>query len=149
MKGGRLLVIAVFFVARAAFGQNADCRQSWMAPDAPAFCDWQTEPLLPEARTYQAVTLSGNQIYVLGGYRYEASTRQVTYYDSVVRSTISTDGRLSAWTAEPSFKNPRSGAATVAAGKCLFVSGGSTSTATSLTYYDDIHYARIQSDGLI
>ena len=65
----------------------------------------------------------------------------------IVRSTIGADDRLSAWTAEPSFKSARSGSAAAKVGKCIFLAGGGSSTATSVTYYDDIQYSRIGSDG--
>jgi hypothetical protein len=146
MKVVYLLTI-VLLLARLALAQNPDCRASWMPTDAPAFCAWQPEPQLPEARTYHAVATSVDSIYVLGGFRFDAATSQVIYYDSVVRSKIGADGRLSAWTVEPPFRNARSGAAAVKVGQCLFLSGGSSSTPTSLNYYDDIQYARIESDG--
>jgi hypothetical protein len=146
MKVAHLLIV-VLLLAPLAAGQNPDCRQSWMAADAPAFCAWEKEPPLPEARTYPAVATSDKYIYTLGGFRFDAASSQVIYYDSVVRSTIGANGHLSAWAAEPSFKNARSGAAAVSAGKCLFLAGGSSSTPTSLNYYDDTQYARIGSDG--
>jgi hypothetical protein len=146
MKTVNLLAVALFLV-RLTFAQNLDCRQTWMAPDAPAFCAWQAEPSLPEARTYHAVAMSSNYLYVLGGYRFDSSTMQITYYDSVMRSTINSDGHLTAWVPEPSFKNGRSGAAATTVGNCLFLSGGSSSTSTSVVYDDDVQYARIESDG--
>ena len=141
------VLLSLAFLASGAFAQNPDCRQSWMPPDAPAFCAWETEPPLPQARTYHAVATSDNQIYVLGGFRYDAASGQVIYYDSVVRSTIAADGHLSAWASEPSFKNARSGAGAVRSGGCLFLAGGSSSTPTALTYYDDVQYAKIGTDG--
>jgi Kelch motif len=142
-----LTVIALLLSAGGAFAQNPNCRQSWMPLDTPVFCPWQSEPTLPEARTYHAVATSDNNIYVLGGFRFEASTNQVIYYDSVVRSTIGTEGRLTIWTPEPSFKSARSGAAATAVGGCLFLAGGSSSTPNALTYFDDIQYTRINPDG--
>lgn len=141
------LLTTLLLLAPTTLAQNPDCRQSWMPTDAPAFCAWETEPALPEARTYLAVATSDNQIYVLGGYRFDASSGQVIYYDSVVRSTIGANGHLSAWTPETSFKGARSGASAVKAGRCLFLAGGSSSTTTGLTYYDDLQFARIGSDG--
>jgi len=141
------LIAALMFLVDAAVAQNKSCRQSWMPPDTPVFCPWQAEPSLPEARTYHAVATSRDHLYVLGGFRFEASSSQVIYYDSVERSTFQPDGRLAPWTAEPSFKNARSGAAAIAVGPCLFLAGGSSSTSTSLTYFDDIQYARINPDG--
>lgn len=85
--------------------------------------------------------------WVLGGYRFDASTGQVTYYDSVLSSTIDAKGRLSAWKTETPFKNGRSGTSAVKAGKCLFMAGGGSSTTTSSTYYDDVQYAQIANDG--
>lgn len=141
------LLIVLLSLSAGAFAQNTNCRQSWMPPDTPVFCAWQAEPSLPEARTYPAVTTSGNHVYVLGGFRYDASTGQVTYYDSVVLSTIDADGRLSAWNVEPAFRSARSGAAATAIGGCLFLAGGSSSTPSSLSYFDDVQYAKIDTDG--
>lgn len=141
------LLTIMLLVHSLALAQNPDCRASWMPSDAPAFCTWDTEPSLPEARTYLSVVKSDKYVYVLGGFRFDAATSKVIYYDSVVRSTIGSDGHLSAWTPEPSFKSGRSGAGATVIGKCLFVSGGSSSTATSVDYYSDIQYARIGSDG--
>lgn len=137
----------MFLLIATAVAQNADCRQPWMASDTPAFCPWQSEPSLPDARTYPSVADSDNHIYVLGGYRFDASANQVIYYDTVLESTIGADGRLAAWSREPSLQGGRSGAGAVTAKDCMFVAGGSTSTATSLTYYDDVQYARIGKDG--
>jgi hypothetical protein len=147
MKFEGVLTVAFLFLARSTFAQNSDCRQSWMPPDAPAFCAWQTEPSLPEARTYHALTTFKNHIYVLGGFNFDPPSGKVTYYDSVVQSTIGADGRLGAWTVEPPFKDARSGAAAVTVGNCVFVAGGSSSSPTSLAYYDDIQFARIGGDG--
>jgi hypothetical protein len=146
MKAAYLLAL-LLLLAGLALAQNPDCRASWMPKDAPAFCAWETEPPLPEGRTYHAVATSGNYIYVLGGFRFDAATSRVIYYDSVVRSAVGANGHLGAWTAETPFKTARSGAAALSVGKCLFLSGGSSSTSTSLSYYDDIQYARIGDDG--
>lgn len=123
------------------------CRQSWMPPDAPVFCAWDNEPSLPEQRSYLAVAASDKDIYVLGGYRYDAQSQTVTYFDTVQRARIGADGHLSAWAAEPSFAGVRSGAGAARVGSCLFIAGGTSSTASSTTYYDDVQSAAIQSDG--
>lgn len=146
MKVAYLLTVVLLF-AQLTFAQNPDCRASWMPADAPAFCAWQPEPSLSEGRSYHAIATSDSYIYVLGGFRFDAASSQVIYYDTVVRSTIGADGRLSAWTGEPSFKSGRSGAAATKVGKCLFLAGGGSSTPTAVTYYDDIQYSRIGSDG--
>jgi hypothetical protein len=137
------LLTTLLLLAPTTLAQNPDCRQSWMPTDAPAFCAWETEPSLPEARTYLAVATADNQIYVLGGYRYDASSKKTIYYDSVVRSTIGANSHLSTWTPEPSFKGPRTGASAVTAGRCLFLAGGGA----GITYYDDLQFARIGNDG--
>src|SRR5260221_4184358 len=137
----------VLLLAHLPLAQNPDCRASWMPPDTAAFCAWETEPSLPEARTYHSVATSDNYVYVLGGFRFDAATNKVIYYDSVVRSTIGSDGHLSAWTAEPSFKSARAGAGVARPGKCLFLSRGSFSRSASFDYFADVQYARIGSDG--
>ncbi|UOD28198.1 hypothetical protein INH39_22410 [Massilia violaceinigra] len=131
----------------AAFAQHSDCRQSWMPPDAPAFCPFEPEPSLPEARTYHAVTNAGKNVYVAGGYQFTAATGVVTYYNSVLLSRVGANGRLGAWSVEPAFATPRAGTALAQAGNCLFLGGGSSSTPASLNYYDDVQFARIQSNG--
>src|SRR5579872_6315372 len=105
-----LTVTILMFIPRVG-AQNPDCRQSWMPPDVPAFCAWDTEPAMPEARTYPAVSASGKNIFVLGGFRYDSASGKVIYYDSVASSAIGADGHLSPWKAEPPFKTARSGTA--------------------------------------
>jgi hypothetical protein len=65
MKVKFLTTVAVLLFTRCASAQNPSCRQSWMPTDAPAFCAWQPEPSLPEARTYHTVVLADDNIYVL------------------------------------------------------------------------------------
>jgi hypothetical protein len=120
-----------------------------MPKDAPAFCAWRVEPSLPQARTYLSIVASDTSIYVLGGFRYDSATNQVTYYDSVLRSMIGADGTLGPWTAEASFKNGHSGTGTVRVGSCMILTGGSSSTPNSLTYYDDTQSTQIGSDGTL
>ncbi|HEX8614640.1 MAG TPA: hypothetical protein VF800_25450 [Telluria sp.] len=139
--------ILAAFILPAAFAQHSECRQSWMPPDAPAFCPFESEPSLPEARTYHAVTNVGKNVYVAGGYQFTALTGVVTYYNSVLLSRVGANGRLGAWSVEPAFATARAGTALAQAGNCLFLAGGSSSTPASLNYYDDIQFARIQADG--
>ena len=144
-----LAIISIILVLSSgeALAQDLDCRKSGMSPDGPAFCAWQREPSLPEARTYHSVTSFQNQIYVLGGFRFDASSGQFIYYDTVLRSTIGGDGHLSVWTPEPSFKSARSGAAAVVVGSCLVLAGGSQTISSSSPYFDDVQYSRITPDG--
>ncbi len=100
------------------------------AADTPAFCGWESEPALPEARSYHTVVTTDNYIYVLCGYRFDATTSHVIYYNGVMRSMIRADGHLSPWTAEESFNSARSGSAGVKVGKCIFLSGGTSSIGT-------------------
>jgi hypothetical protein len=123
------------------------CRQSWMPSDAPAFCPVRTEAALPAPRTYFAVTASGDNVYVLGGYRFDATTSQLVYYDAVLRAKLGADGVIAAWTPEPSFQTGRSGLGAVRLGKCLFMNGGSYSTGTSFSYADDTQSAAVAADG--
>ena len=139
--------IFIVFVSGLASAQSPACRQAWMPADAPAFCAWDTEPSLSEARTYPTVAKLGNNIYELGCFRYDAASGQYIYYDILARSEIGADGRLSPWSGESEFKTARSGAASAISGTCLFISGGSSSTASSLNYYDDIQYTRAGADG--
>lgn len=141
------LSLAFSLFAIMARGQGANCRLSWMPTDAPAFCQWQPEQALPEPRTYLSAFAFGESIYVLGGYRSDSATKQVIYFNSVLRSRIGADGKVGPWTPEPSFQNGRSGPGVAIAGNCMFLAGGSSSTPSSLTYYDDTQYATIGGDG--
>jgi hypothetical protein len=147
MRRVHLIVFAALLVTGAATAQDSSCRQSWMPKEAPAFCTWRTEVSLPQARTYHSVVTSDTSIYVLGGFRFDASTNQVIYYDSVLQSFIGADGKLGPWTVDVSFNNGRSGAGAVRVGSCMFLAGGSSSTPALLTYYDDTQSARIGTDG--
>lgn len=133
--------------AQPAPASATSCRQSWMPADAPVFCPWRAESSLPEARTYAAAVLADNDIFVLGGYRFDAASGQVIYYNSVLRSVIQSDGTLSSWSVEPSFRSARSGASAVRVGPCLFVNGGSSFSNGQPHYESDTQYARITSDG--
>jgi hypothetical protein len=125
------------------------CRQNWMPTDAPSFCPWRNEATLPEVTTYFAVATSGEDIYVLGGYRYDAATNQALYYDKVLRARMGADGVISAWTSEPSFRTGRSGLGAARLGKCLFINGGSYSINSMPAYADDTQYATIAPDGRV
>lgn len=133
----------------ASAAPPASCRQSWMATDAPAFCPARTEAALPGPRSYFAVATSGENIYVLGGYNFDATTNQLTYFDAVLRGKIGADGVIAAWTPQPSFQTGRSGLGAVRLGKCLFVNGGSYSVNFAPVYADDTQYASIAADGTI
>lgn len=147
MKHVYLIGIIVLFVCSAATAQNSACRQSWMPKDAPSFCSWRSENSLPEARTYHSVVTTDTSIYVLGGYRFDSSTGKVIYYDTVLRSEFGTDGKLGPWTTEASFSHGRSGTAALRAGQCMFLVGGSSSTSTGVSYYDDTQSSRMGADG--
>jgi hypothetical protein len=120
-----------------------------MPSDAPAFCPARPEAPLPEPRTYFAVTTSGENIYVLGGYRFDAATNQVIYYDTVLRGKIGADGVIAAWTPEAPFKTARSGLGAVRLGTCMFVNGGSYFVGSTPAYADDTQYASVASNGTI
>jgi hypothetical protein len=131
----------------AAASPATSCRQPWMPTDAPAFCPARTEAALPSPRTYFAVSSSGEHVYVLGGYRFDATTNQLVYHDDVLHARIGADGVISAWTPEPAFQTGRSGLGAVRLGKCLFMNGGSYSTRTGFTYADDTQFAAVAADG--
>jgi hypothetical protein len=118
-----------------------------MPLDAPAFCSWIVQAPLPEARTYLAVAGAANNVYVLGGYRWDAATSQLVYYDSVLRGVVESDGSIRSWSAQPSFQTGRSGLGVARLGSCLFLNGGSWSSGNQPMYGDDTQYARIGGDG--
>jgi hypothetical protein len=120
-----------------------------MPPDAPAFCPARTEAPLPTPRSYFGVATSGENIYVLGGYNFDATTNQLVYYDQVLHAKIGADGVIATWTPEPSFKTGRAGPGVVRLGKCLFVNGGNYFVNFTPAYADDTQYASVASNGSI
>ena len=142
-------VVALCAGPPAFAGPAASCRQSFMPADAPAFCPARPEAALPSPRTYFAITSSGEHVYVLGGYRFDATTSQLVYYDAVLHARIGADGLLSAWTPEPAFQTGRSGLGAVRLGKCLFMNGGSYATPTSFAYADDTQFALVAANGTL
>jgi Kelch motif len=157
IKTASMIAIICFCFAEtvvAVRGQSAPapaigCRQSWMPPDAPAFCAWRPENSLPEPRTYAAVTLAGDSVHVLGGYRYDALSGQVIYYDSALRSVIRPDGSLGPWSVEAPFRSARSGAAATRSGECIFLNGGSSFRNGQAHYEADTQYAHLTPDNRI
>ena len=133
----------------ASAAPTSSCRQPWMPTDAPAFCPWRTEAARPDPKSYFAVASSDENIYVAGGYRFDAATNQLIYYDTVLRGKIGADGVIAAWTPEPSFKTGRSGLGFACLGKCLFVNAGSYSLNGAPAYADDTQYATIAANGQI
>ncbi|HWU88323.1 MAG TPA: hypothetical protein VN253_13650 [Kofleriaceae bacterium] len=120
-----------------------------MPTDAPAFCPWRTEAPLPAPSSYFAVAASGEHVYVLGGFRFDATTNQLVYDETVRHGKIGADGVIAAWTPEASFKTGRSGLGAVRLGKCLFVNGGSYSVNGTPVYADDTQSAPVAGDGKI
>jgi len=147
LTAGLTALAASILLSPVAIAGTGACRPSWMPKDEPAFCPWQAEQSLPEATAYEAVATVGRNIYVIGGYRYDVASGTTTYYDGVFRSFVKANGHLSTWLVEPAFSGARSGAGVVAVGDCLYLSGGSFSTTTSLNYYDDVQSAHIGSNG--
>lgn len=125
------------------------CRQSWMPTDAPAFCPWRAEAPLPNPVTYFAVAANDQNIYVLGGYRFDAATSQLIYYNTVLRGKLGADGVIAAWTPEAPFNTGRSGLGAARLGKCLFVNGGSYSANGIPAYASDTQYASLAADGQV
>jgi hypothetical protein len=120
-----------------------------MPPDAPAFCPWRNEAALPNPMTYFAVAPSMGNIYVLGGYRYDMTAKQLIYYNTVLRGTIGTDGAISTWVSEAPFQIGRSGLGAVRLGQCLYINGGSYLANNAPAYADDTQFASIAKSGTI
>jgi len=120
-----------------------------MPSDAPAFCPWRTEAALPEAATYFAIATSGHNIYVLGGYRFDSGSNQLTYYNAVLLGKIGADGTIAGWKQQAPFQTGRSGLGAAQLGLCLFLNGGSYSLNSAPVYADDTQYASVAADGTL
>ena len=82
---------------------------------------WSEGPALPEARSDPAYAVSGNTLYVIGGYGPDGAPTTTAF-----SLTVGTDGTLGQWKAEPALAlpEPRAGGSAVAVSDGLVVMGG-------------------------
>ncbi|HEY5433797.1 MAG TPA: hypothetical protein VIK13_01065 [Candidatus Limnocylindrales bacterium] len=82
---------------------------------------WSEGPALPEARSDAASVVSGNTLYVFGGYGPDGAPTTTAY-----SITVGTDGTLGQWKAEPvlALPEPRAGGSAVAVSDGIVVMGG-------------------------
>lgn len=99
---------------------------------------WQTSSVvLPSTRYTFGLVAYNNRFYISGGYN--GALKNDTYY-----ATINADGSISSWTAGASFTNGRLKHSMVEYNGYLYIAGGFNN---STTYYNDVQYAKINSDG--
>lgn len=100
---------------------------------------WIDEPSLPEERIDHAMVVSGDHIYVAGGY-------DTTTWDartSVIYAKINPDGSLEDWQATSAMNVQRAHFGLARAGGCLVAAGGDTPNGKD----DSVEYAVVNADG--
>lgn len=100
---------------------------------------WQTTTALSAARQYPATSIYNGYAYVMGGLIDGTALGQVEY------ARINTDGTMGAWAATNAYTNNRFGSRAVAVDGYMYITGGIMGS----TYYNDVQYAPINSDGTL
>lgn len=81
-------------------------------------------------------------VYVIGGYRYNSGD---VHYNDVQYAHIDSNGNIGTWATTQSFTNSRQGHTSVVNKDYAYIIGGSNGS----TYYNNVLYAHINSDGTI
>ena len=87
---------------------------------------WSEGPALPESRSDAAYVVSGNTLYLIGGYGPDGAPTSTAY-----SITVGTDGTLGPWKAEDALTlpEPRAGGSAVTVSDGIVVMGGTDGTA--------------------
>lgn len=93
---------------------------------------------LPSTRYAFGLVAYNNHFYLTGGSN--ATIKNDSYY-----ATINGDGSISSWTTGPTFTSARLKHGMVAYNGYIYIAGGNNGG----TYYNDVQYAKINSDGSI
>lgn len=101
--------------------------------------EWNSTTPLPTPLRYSAAAISGDYLYVIGGYQEGTGPSS-----AIFRASIQADGTLTSWISlsqEPSSLPPlyRHAAVTTRAGR-IYVAGGDTGSIESLTYLNHVHF---------
>lgn len=115
---------AIYLIGgRAALGANDDASVTIARLDSEGnITAYEPGPALPLPRSKASVAIVGNRLYVVGGNF--LNNDKACARDTVLFSTISADGSLSAWTATTSLPKQPAGAYLAASDDRLFIVGG-------------------------
>ena len=98
---------------------------------------WTATSNLPSARAGHTAAVYEGYVYMLGGHTTGAGFTDVLY------APIRADGSLGAWGATTSFTNGRQGFGVGVKNGYMYITGGESNG----TYYGDVQYTKINSDG--
>lgn len=122
-------------------------------PGAPATAHaqagsaWQATTPFDKGRTSASSVKFGNRVYLIGGYQFDMSTFTLNIYTDVQWAEIGNDGNVQGgWNTTTPFNVQRLGQTAVRHGDFIYVIGGGDGWET---FYHDVEYARIGSDGNI
>ncbi len=112
----------------------------WSRPDQEGFfAPWSSTAPLQKGRFGPAIAVRGGAIYALGGLAGPA------YLDSVERTSVNGDGRLSPWRYTTPLPKPLEGAAALVAGENIYVIGGANRSG----FQNTVYYASFNQEGEI
>ncbi len=112
----------------------------WSKPDEEGFFNpWTPTSPLQKGRFGPAIAIHGGFIYAIGG------LAGPTYLDSIERTRIEGEGKLSPWQYVTPLPEPREGAAAVVVNDTIYVIGG----ANRKGFHKEVFYASFNKDGEI
>ncbi len=112
----------------------------WSKPDAEGyFAPWKAVEPLQKGRFGPAIAIHGGFIYAIGG------LAGPTYLDSIERTRVEGEGKLSPWQYVTPLPEPREGAAAVVMGDTIYVLGG----ANREGFHNEVFYANFNAEGEI
>ena len=104
---------------------------------------WATTTSMPEARYSGKTVIHNGYIYVIGGGNASSTLQNTVYY-----APINSNGTIGTWSSTSTFTNARVNMAAFAYGGYMYMSGGYDGVSAG-TYYNDMQYAPINSDGTL
>ncbi len=106
---------------------------------------WSATASFISGRSGHTSVVYNGYLYLLGG----VNNGSTTYYNVVQYAKINANGSLGSWASTTSFANGRSGLASVVNNGYLYILGGSYYNGGTMTYYSDVQYAKINSNGTL
>ena len=142
-----VVILSSSFLAGSNAAESiASCRPSWMPKSVPEICKWKSTTKLPQGRAYPSAIAIGNNVYLAGGYYWNASTQKLTYFNDVMFASINRNGDLGKWNLAGKIANGRSGLGLTSTKNCLVIAGGSWSENNSSIYGNDVQTAHLSGN---
>ncbi len=112
----------------------------WSKPDEEGFFDpWTPTSPLQKGRFGPAIAIHGGFIYAIGG------LAGPTYLESIERTRVEGEGKLSPWQYVTPLPEPREGAAAVVVDDTIYVIGGANRNG----FHNEVFYASFNAEGEI